>query len=56
MFNLSLLLLQLRKVRAERGPLLVKRYGLVWSAGNGGRDKVQEKRENKRVKNDKRAI
>lgn len=42
--------------RAERGPLLVKRYGLVWSAGNGGRDKVQEKGENRRVKNDKVAI
>ena len=56
MFTLSLLLLQLQKVRAKRGPLLVKRYGLVWSAGNVGRDKVQEERENKRVKNDNVAI
>ena len=26
----------------------MKRYSLVSSAGNGGRDKVQEERENKR--------
>lgn len=53
MFNLSLSQLSaaaLERARAERGPLLVERYSLVWAAGNGGRDGVQENGEKKRGK------